>query len=180
MNATDITTSSIGRVFSLHVPAREEYNNTVVKCVLVIPGTDWNYSDPAVLRVQGMSYMCLLPKLLWDIIHLHTSKQSYTIKCSHIQRLLTSIAMIGLDFRKILAVVGPTALIYSWILTSVLVVCGIWNLAYFLFFLQLSVLGPDSSQTCVRFCRRDFVFHKYLLFISNICEQLAYKQHLST
>ena len=53
-NATDITTRSIGGVFSLHVPAREKYNNTVIRCVLVIPGTDWNYSDPAVLRVQGM------------------------------------------------------------------------------------------------------------------------------
>ena len=79
MNATDITTSSIGRVFSLHVPAREKYNNTVVRCVLVIPGTDWNYSDPAVLRVQGMFCMCLLPKLFcWHysskLIHLHTSK----------------------------------------------------------------------------------------------------------
>ena len=60
MNTTDITTRSIGRVFSLYVPARKKYNNTVVRCVLVIPGTDWNYSDPAVLRVQGMLCICLL------------------------------------------------------------------------------------------------------------------------
>ena len=45
--------------------------------------------------------------------------------------------------------------------------------AYFLSFLQTSSLllspaGTDSSRTCARLCRRDFVLHKYLLFKSDI------------
>ena len=45
---------------------------------------------------------------------------------------------------------------------------------------QLSPAGIDSSRTCARLCKRDFVFHKYLLFMSDIREQLAYEWHLST
>ena len=60
----------------------------------------------------------------------------------------------------------------NWILTSVAEVHGVWNLAtnyhgaYFLSFQatdQLSPPGTDSSRTCARLCRRDFVLHKYLL-----------------
>ena len=54
LNTPKITTSSAGRIYSLHVPATEEYNNTVVMCVLVILGGQNLYSDPVVLRVQGM------------------------------------------------------------------------------------------------------------------------------
>ena len=45
---------------------------------------------------------------------------------------------------------------------------------------QLSPAGIDSSRTCARLCKRDFVLHKYLLFMSDIREQLAYERHLST
>ena len=54
LNIQDITTSSIGRKYFLHVPALEEYNNTVVRCVVVIRGGDTLYSDPVILKVQGM------------------------------------------------------------------------------------------------------------------------------
>ena len=62
------------------------------------------------------------------------------------------------------------------ILTSVAEVYGVWNLAtnyhgaYFLSFLQTSSLlqETNSSRTCTRLCRRDFVLHKYLLFKSDI------------
>ena len=54
LNAADITASQVGRTFSLHVPATEEHNNTVVQCALAIFGGSDLYSDPVVLRVQGM------------------------------------------------------------------------------------------------------------------------------
>ena len=54
LNRPDITTSSVGRIFSLHVPATEKYNNIVVRCVIAILAGDDLYSDPVVLRVQGM------------------------------------------------------------------------------------------------------------------------------
>ena len=53
-NAPDITASQAGKMFSLHVPATEEYNNTVVQCALAILGGDDLFSDQVVLRVQGM------------------------------------------------------------------------------------------------------------------------------
>ena len=75
----------------------------------------------------------------------------------------------------------------NWILTSVVEVHGVWNLAtnyhgaYFLSFLQTSSLaGTDSSRTCTRLCRRDFVLHKSLFLITYICELLTYVRHLST
>ena len=52
--ASDIRASQVGRTFFLHIPATEEYNNTVVQCALVILGGDDLYSDPVVLKVQGM------------------------------------------------------------------------------------------------------------------------------
>ena len=79
--------------------------------------------------------------------------------------------------------VGPAAQI---ILTSVpkSMECGIWLLIIMALPVfstdQLSPAGTDSSQICTRLCRRNFVLHKYLLFISDIGEQLAYKWHLST
>ena len=51
---SDITASQVGQKFFLHVRATEEHNNTVVRCTLVIPGEDDLYSDPVVLKVQGM------------------------------------------------------------------------------------------------------------------------------
>ena len=56
---TDITTSSVGPTFCLHIPATEKYNNTNVICRLAILGENGDdlYSDPVVLRVQGMFSM---------------------------------------------------------------------------------------------------------------------------
>ena len=54
LNTPDITTSSAGRIYSLHVPATAEYNNTNVTCVLAILDEQNLYSDPVVLRVQDM------------------------------------------------------------------------------------------------------------------------------
>ena len=62
--------------------------------------------------------------------------------------------------------------------------CGIWPLIIMALPVfstdQLSPPGTDSSRSCVRLCRRDFVLHKYLLLISDICKRLAYERHLST
>ena len=44
--------------FMIHVPATVEFNNTDVVCVVKILDGDERYSDPAVLRIQGMSCMC--------------------------------------------------------------------------------------------------------------------------
>ena len=54
LNTPDIATNSIGNTYFLHVPATEKYNNTVVRCVIAILDGDDLYSDPVVLRVQGM------------------------------------------------------------------------------------------------------------------------------
>ena len=54
----DIITTSSGSAFSLHVPATEEYNNTVVVCELIIRVPFSSIpSNPALLKVQGMFYM---------------------------------------------------------------------------------------------------------------------------
>ena len=71
-------------------------------------------------------------------------------------------------------------------LTSAAEVHGVWNLAtnyhgvYFLSTDQLSPTGTDTSRTCTRLCRRDFVLNKYLLFISDIRNRLAHERYLST
>ena len=59
LNALDIRATSIGGAFFLHIPATEEYNNTVVACEVVIrdPILRIETSDQAVLKVQGMFYM---------------------------------------------------------------------------------------------------------------------------
>ena len=59
LNRTDIRATSSGSTFSLHVPATEEYNNTVVVCEVILrdPILDIEASSPAVLRVQGMFCM---------------------------------------------------------------------------------------------------------------------------
>ena len=56
---TDIRTSSAGPTFCLHIPATEKYNNTNVTCAVAILGENGDdlYSDPVVLRVQGMFCM---------------------------------------------------------------------------------------------------------------------------
>ena len=54
LNAADITASQVENTFFLHVPATEEYNNTVVLGAVAILGGDDLYSDPVVLKVQGM------------------------------------------------------------------------------------------------------------------------------
>ena len=63
--------------------------------------------------------------------------------------------------------------------------CGIWLLIIMALAScfstdQLSPAGTDSTRTCARLCKMDFVLHKYLLFISDTREQLAYEWHLST
>ena len=56
-----ITAQQHGRTTFLHIPAREEYNNTSVVCELTIRDSVWSteLSDPAVLRVQGMFNFCM-------------------------------------------------------------------------------------------------------------------------
>jgi len=54
LNISDITASQVGQKFFLHVLATEKYNNTVVRGALAILGGDDLYSDPVVLKVQGM------------------------------------------------------------------------------------------------------------------------------
>ena len=51
--AQDITVSQVGQRFSLHIPATEWNNNTVLRCGLFILGGYDLYSDPVVLKVQG-------------------------------------------------------------------------------------------------------------------------------
>ena len=60
LNTPNITASQVGRISFLHVPASEEYNSTNVICVLAIIGGDDQFSDPVVLRVQGMVKVVLL------------------------------------------------------------------------------------------------------------------------
>jgi len=59
LNRTNIRVTSSGSTFSLHVPATEEYNNTVVVCEVILrdPFLHIEASNPAVLRVQGMFCM---------------------------------------------------------------------------------------------------------------------------
>ena len=61
LNAPDISETLAPRnTFSLHIPATEEYNNTVVVCSVALIRGENLRSDPAVLRVQGESYICTL------------------------------------------------------------------------------------------------------------------------
>ena len=63
--------------------------------------------------------------------------------------------------------------------------CGIWLL---IIVAHTSCLFYRPALSCrhrfkldfAGLCRRDFVLHKYLLFISDIRERLAYERHLST
>ena len=58
LNEPDISETLAQNILFLHIPATEECNNTVVVCsAAIIVGEDV-YSDPAVLRVQGMSRTC--------------------------------------------------------------------------------------------------------------------------
>ena len=57
LNAQDISQNHVGYTFFLYVPATEKYNNTVVQCLAARNVGENEYSDPAVLRVQGMSWM---------------------------------------------------------------------------------------------------------------------------
>ena len=56
-----ITAHQDGRTSFLHIPAREEYNNTFVVCELTIRDPVWSvvFNAPAVLRVQGMFNFCM-------------------------------------------------------------------------------------------------------------------------
>ena len=54
LNTRDIATTSAGNILALHIPATEEYNNTEVTCAVAILGGEDLYSDPVVLKVQGM------------------------------------------------------------------------------------------------------------------------------
>ena len=64
LNAQNITASQVGRIGFLHIPATEEYNNTVVECIFVIVGGDDLYSDPVILQIQGI--LCTSGCLLQD------------------------------------------------------------------------------------------------------------------
>ena len=56
-----ITAQQHGKAHFLHIPAREEYNNTFVVCELTIRDSVRSVvlSNPAVLRVQGMLNFCM-------------------------------------------------------------------------------------------------------------------------
>ena len=56
LNTPDITVRQVGRTSSLHVLAKEEYNNTSVVCELTVrdPVRSTEFSAPAFLRVQGI------------------------------------------------------------------------------------------------------------------------------
>ena len=61
--------------------------------------------------------------------------------------------------------------------------CGIWPLiimALPVFSTDQLSPGTNSSRTCARLCRRDFVLYKYLVLISDIRKRLVYERHLST
>ena len=55
LNAPDIKANQVENMFVLNIPATEEYNNTNVTCALAVLGGNDTYSDPVVLKVQGMS-----------------------------------------------------------------------------------------------------------------------------
>ena len=59
LNTPDVTAQQVGRTSFLHILAKEEYNNTSVVCELTVrdPVRSTEFSDPAVLKVQGMFYM---------------------------------------------------------------------------------------------------------------------------
>ena len=56
-----ITAQQNGKTSFLHIPAREQYNNTSVVCKLIVhdPVLSAVSSVPAVLRVQGMFNLCM-------------------------------------------------------------------------------------------------------------------------
>ena len=61
LNTPDITARQDGRSHSLHILAREEYNNTSVVCELTIHDSvrSTEFSDPAVLRIQSKFNFCM-------------------------------------------------------------------------------------------------------------------------
>ena len=58
LNATDISAYQVGNTFCLNIPAIVKYNNTMVVCAVAIYEGSDNYSDPVILRIQGISYTC--------------------------------------------------------------------------------------------------------------------------
>ena len=59
LNQPDIMAYQVQGTFCLSVPAVVKYNNTVVVCSAATVGQgNYTYSDPAVLRIQGMSCIC--------------------------------------------------------------------------------------------------------------------------
>ena len=55
LNPQNITSAGAAGSRLLHILALEKYNNTVLRCAIAnLDDSGWNYSDPAVLRVQGM------------------------------------------------------------------------------------------------------------------------------
>jgi len=53
LESTNITARTTGSTSTLHIPATEKYNNTIVICSVAIRGVGFQDSDPAVLQVQG-------------------------------------------------------------------------------------------------------------------------------
>ena len=56
LNASDISAHQFRNKFWLNIPAIVKYNNTMVVCAVTIFGGSDNYSDPVILRIQGISY----------------------------------------------------------------------------------------------------------------------------
>ena len=69
-----ITAQQHGKSRSLHIPAREEFNNTLVVCELIIrdPVLSAESSAPAVLKVQGM---CISSSRIVMLLHAMTVLQ---------------------------------------------------------------------------------------------------------
>ena len=55
LNAPDISAYQVGNIFCLNIPAIVKYNNTMVVCAATIAGGNDTYSDPVILRIQGIS-----------------------------------------------------------------------------------------------------------------------------
>ena len=54
LNQPGISASQVRSMFFLTVPATEKYNNTVVVCALLLLVGNDLYSDPVVLKIQGI------------------------------------------------------------------------------------------------------------------------------
>ena len=76
---SDIKASQVGDTFFLHVPAKVEYNNSVVTCILVILGGDDLYCDEVLLMVQG-TYVKEWSLYQWSLFSLTCYNLHWNVK----------------------------------------------------------------------------------------------------